>query len=92
MRGLGVESVPTILALSHRPHLRVSLIAVILSILLMKKTKATKKTEDEPKEKKPPGASKFGVLGKDLSSRFSSKGNRAWHPTKPGGRNGQGKP
>lgn len=41
---------------------------------------------------KAPAKSKFGVLGKDLSSKFSARGDRAWRPTKPGGRNAQGKP
>lgn len=36
--------------------------------------------------------SKFGILGKDLSSKFSSRKNNFFVPTKPGGRNGQGKP
>jgi hypothetical protein len=31
-------------------------------------------------------------LGKDLSTKFSSRGERSWRPTKRGGRNGQGKP
>lgn len=55
----------------------------------------TKKSKSEPKTetkapKKP--ASKFGVLGKDLSSKFSSRTERTWRPTKSGGRNPQGKP
>jgi hypothetical protein len=62
----------------------------------MKKTKSIKSTkkqvsEEKPKDKKTP-MPKFGVLGKDLSNQFSSRGDRAWRPTKPGGRNGQGKP
>jgi hypothetical protein len=48
------------------------------------------KPDTEKKITKP--QSKFGVLGKDLSSQFSARGDRAWRPTKPGGRNGQGKP
>ena len=64
---------------------------------VMKKTKT--KTESKNKIEKPDTEkkitkpqSKFGVLGKDLSSQFSARGDRAWRPTKPGGRNGQGKP
>jgi hypothetical protein len=55
--------------------------------------KSTKKkaSTEEAKEKKKIKP-KFGVLGKDLSNQFSSRGDRAWRPTKPGGRNGQGKP
>lgn len=49
-----------------------------------------KNIKDEAKKPKTPN--KFGVLGKDLSSKFSSRGKGAWKPTKPGGRNGQGKP
>lgn len=53
--------------------------------------KTVAKTSKETKTEKSSQA-KFGVLGKDLSSQFSSRGGRAWSPTKPGGRNGQGKP
>lgn len=35
---------------------------------------------------------KFGILGKDLGSKFSKRGDNVWRPTKPGGRNRQGKP
>jgi hypothetical protein len=60
----------------------------------MKKTKTPKKDSKEAtpeKENKKPNGSKFGILGTDLGSKFSG-GHRAWTPTKPGGRNGQGKP
>jgi hypothetical protein len=61
----------------------------------MKKTKKAKieKAEKPEKESKVLTAPvKFGVLGKDISSKFSSGGNGGWRPTKAGGRNGQGKP
>ncbi len=35
---------------------------------------------------------KFGILGKDLGSKFFKRGDNVWRPTKPGGRNRQGKP
>lgn len=58
----------------------------------MKKTKTSKKSKKPIEQKTPKTNAKFGVLGKDLSSLFSARGDRAWRPTKPGGRNGQGKP
>lgn len=37
-------------------------------------------------------ASKPGILGKDLSRQYSFSQNKFFKPTKPGGRNGNGKP
>lgn len=54
------------------------------------KTEVESESKDQKKDSK--NSSKFGILGKDLSSRFSAGGDRAWKPTKPGGRNGNGKP
>ena len=53
------------------------------------KDNMSKDPESKPNTK---GNSRFGILGSELSSRFSAGGNRGWRPTKPGGRNGQGKP
>lgn len=60
----------------------------------MTETKKTNKTkeETESKDQKKTPPSKFGVLGKDLGSKFSSRSDNTWRPTKRGGRNGQGKP
>lgn len=49
--------------------------------------KSNKKTKPTPK-----ATPKFGILGKDLGSKFSKRGDNVWRPTKPGGRNRQGKP
>lgn len=57
----------------------------------MKNTKSPKKPKPTA-TKTPKTQPKFGVLGKDLSSQFSGRGDRAWRPTKYGGRNGSGKP
>jgi hypothetical protein len=38
------------------------------------------------------GSNTNGILGKDLSRQFSKSQNKFFRPTKPGGRNGQGKP
>ena len=57
------------------------------------KNKAKIKEEKKLKKKEDKKSSAgFGVLGKDLSSRFSFRDDTAWKPTRPGGRNSQGKP
>jgi hypothetical protein len=58
----------------------------------MKKTKKSKDTKPEKEFKVLTAPVKSGVLGKEISSKFSSSGNNTWRPTKAGGRNGQGKP
>jgi hypothetical protein len=58
-----------------------------------KKSSNTKKESSESlPEQKSVTQKKFGILGKDISSRFNSPTPKAWKPTGRGGRNGQGKP
>lgn len=58
----------------------------------MKKTNSTKKLKPSTESKDQKTSSKFGVLGKDLSSQFAVRGGYVQRPSKSGGRNGQGKP
>lgn len=62
-----------------------------------KKTSKKSKNKTEPSvdsktETKAKQTAGLKNLGQNLQAKFSARGDRAWRPTKPGGRNGQGKP
>jgi hypothetical protein len=55
-------------------------------------TKNSKPSDKAVMAAKPVKQVKLGHLGGDLAAKFQSNNSRFFRPTKPGGRNGQGKP